>query len=99
MLKRELVEAPHPGLVEHALTTPNTNLLTDADLRAVTAHFNLQPEGGQLQSTEEMIGSLATHYAGNADDWLQNFKATEAEPDTNCLLQDPFAEAAWLAHS
>ncbi len=74
----------------------NSNLLTDDDLWGLADHLELQPEGGPLAlSTEMVIEILANHYELNTADCLANFQSTEPDPATDCLLQDPFAEAAW----
>ena len=87
------------SLVKHALTNKNTNQLTDEDLRQIIAHQNLGgpvPAVGDL-STEMMIETLANHYGCNATDCLLHFQSTEPDVETNCLLKEPFAEAAWLS--
>jgi len=95
----KLDEGSMQSLVKHALTNKNTNQLTDEDLRQIIAHQNLGgpvPAVGDL-STEMMIETLANHYGCNKDDCLLNFQSTDADEGTNCLLKDPFAEAAWLS--
>ncbi len=96
----KLDEDSSQSLVKHALTNKNTNLLTDEDLRQIVAHQGLGgpvPAVGDL-SIEMMIEILANHYGCNATDCLLNFQSTEPDEDTNnCLLKDPFAEAAWLS--
>ena len=48
----------------------------------------------KISSTEALVSLLADMYGLNADKCLRNFQATEPDPDTNGLLQDPIAEAA-----
>ena len=89
-------DAPESDLVRYSLTTRNLNGLTDDDLRRIVACLDDAAAGGLLHdsSTEALVSLLADMYGLNADECLRNFQATEADPDTNCLLQDPIAEAA-----
>ena len=90
-------------LVKHALTNRNTNQLTDEDLQLIVVRLGLlqgpPPVPVDDLTTAMMIEALANHYGLNSADCLANFQSTEPDPDNDCLLQDPFAEAAWLRHS
>ena len=94
----KLDEDSSQSLVKHALTSRNTNLLTDEDLRQIVVQLGLgrpAPAVGDL-SIEMMIEILANHCALEVEKALLNFQSTEEDEATNCLLKDPLAEAAWL---
>ena len=84
------VTGPPQPLVKQVLTTKNSNLLTELDFQMIAKSLALAPAPAAA-TIETLIGQLAEFYGCDASDCVSKFKDTSEE--TNCLVEDPFAEA------
>ena len=73
-----------------SITTKNSNLLTELDFQRIAKSLPLAPAPA-APTIETLIGQLAEFYGCDASDCVSKFKDTSEE--TNCLVEDPFAEA------
>ncbi len=84
--------APPQSLIHHALTSKNTNSLTNDDLLRVLDRLRLLPLDVDPGSTRALLGLLAAHFNFDIEVALAKFRDT-TEDEGGCIINDPLAEA------